>query len=117
MKPTGPSFRRALRQQAQVAALLAAGAAAAGWARVFLTNHDARNASAISLSLALIVALSILLGTALPFGLARAGVDPANAGTSIQVAMDVLGVALTCVTCHYVLDTLAQGVAAAGAVG
>lgn len=29
---------------------------------------------------------SVLTGTALPFGLAKLGVDPANAGTSIQVS-------------------------------
>lgn len=44
-----------------------------------------RDASAISVSLFLIVMASVLLGSALPFGLARSGVDPAHAGTSIQV--------------------------------
>lgn len=43
----------------------------------------------------------------LPFALARAGVDPANAGTSIQVIMDVTGVLLTCSVCHLILDQLA----------
>lgn len=37
------------------------------------------------MSLFLIVMASVLLGSALPFGLARSGVDPAHAGTSIQV--------------------------------
>lgn len=49
----------------------------------------------------------------LPFVLARAGVDPANAGTSIQVVMDITGVLITCATCHLVLDQLAQGLALA----
>ena len=52
----------------------------------------------------------------LPFALARAGIDPANAGTSIQVVMDVSGVLITCATCHLVLDQLAQGLQAAAAV-
>lgn len=43
------------------------------------------NAVAISVSLFLIVMTSVVLGTGLPFALAKAGVDPANAGTSIQV--------------------------------
>jgi len=51
-----------------------------------------------------IVVASVVLGTALPFGLARLGADPANAGTSIQVVMDVLGVATTCVVVTAVLD-------------
>ena len=53
---------------------------------------------------------SVLVGSALPFGLARLGVDPANAGTSVQVIMDVLGCAVTCVTCQFVLGQLAGAV-------
>ncbi len=51
---------------------------------------------------------SVLAGAALPFGLARLGIDPANAGTSIQVLMDVSGVLITCVTCKLILDQLAH---------
>ena len=40
---------------------------------------------AISASLFCIVMSSVLTGTALPFGLAMMGIDPANAGTSVQV--------------------------------
>lgn len=54
----------------------------------------------------MIVMTSVLAGAALPFGLARAGLDPANAGTTIQVLMDVTGVVITCVTCKLILDTL-----------
>lgn len=57
-------------------------------------------------SLFAIVVTSIALGTTLPFALAKSGVDPANAGTTIQVVMDVLGVAVTCVTCDLVLERL-----------
>lgn len=53
--------------------------------RVYMTNGNIANAWAISASLFLIVLSSCLLGTALPFGLQRIGVDPANAGTSVQV--------------------------------
>ena len=85
MKATGPCFGRVMRQQAVVALLLGTGLAAGGWVRVYLTNGDVANSTAISLSLFLIVVTSVVTGTALPFALARAGVDPANAGTSIQV--------------------------------
>ena len=85
MKATGPCFGRIMRQQAVVALLLGTGLAAGGWVRVYLTNGDVANSTAISLSLFLIVVTSVVTGTALPFALARAGVDPANAGTSIQV--------------------------------
>jgi Mg/Co/Ni transporter MgtE len=104
---TGESMRKVLQQQAAVALMLGTGLAAAGWMRVYLTNGDALNSTAISMALFLIVVTSVLLGAALPFGLAKAGVDPANAGTTIQVLMDCAGVLITCIVCHYVLDTFA----------
>lgn len=55
--------------------------------QVYATNGNLSNAIAISSSLFMIVMTSVVLGTGLPFLLARVGVDPANAGTSIQVVM------------------------------
>lgn len=52
---------------------------------MYITDGSFENSCAISLSLFLIVMTSVLTGTLLPFGLAKAGVDPANAGTSVQV--------------------------------
>jgi len=68
-----------------VGLLLGTGLSAGGWLRVYITNGNPTNATAIALSLFAIVLSSTTLGTALPFTLARLGVDPANAGTSIQV--------------------------------
>lgn len=116
MQATGDSMRKVLQQQAAVALLLGTGLSAAGWMRVYLTNGDALNSTAISMSLFLIVITSVLLGAALPFGLAKAGVDPANAGTTIQVLMDCAGVFITCVCCHYVLDTFAASLTTMAAV-
>eukprot|EP00983_Pelagomonas_calceolata_P017632 553449-Pelagomonas_calceolata.AAC.2 len=42
------------------------------------------------------------------------GIDPANAGTSIQVLMDILGVAITCVCCQLVLVQFAGGLPGIG---
>ena len=53
--------------------------------RVLVTHGNLRDSVAIAASLLLIVLASVLLGTALPFGLVKAGVDPAHAGSSIQV--------------------------------
>lgn len=58
-----------------------------GFLRVYITDGSLENSFAISLSLFLIVLTSVLTGTMLPFGLAKAGVDPANAGTSVQVSI------------------------------
>lgn len=74
-----------MTEQLEVAMLLGGGLSAAGFVRVYVTNGSLLNAFAISVSLLAIVFASVLLGTGLPFVLARGGVDPAHAGTSIQV--------------------------------
>ncbi|KAG2491709.1 hypothetical protein HYH03_009872 [Edaphochlamys debaryana] len=109
IRPSWPSCRATLRDQSLVGLLLGSGLAVGGFVRVYATHGDVANAAAISVSLFLIVMISVVLGSGLPFVLARAGVDPANAGTSIQVLMDILGVAVTCVTCNFVLVQLAAG--------
>ena len=68
-------------------------------------NDNALTAAiGISSSLFVIVTTSTLTGSALPFLLAFCGQDPANAGTTIQVLMDVLGVVITCVVCAFVFE-------------
>ncbi|CAM9305192.1 unnamed protein product [Pylaiella littoralis] len=104
---------RVIGDQAIVGFLLGAALAAGGFVRVWVTEGTTmRDASAISSSLFLIVMVSVLLGSALPFGFARAGVDPAHAGTTIQVVMDIVGVVVTCVTCSFVLTQLGQALPA-----
>ena len=105
------SIRSSMAKQAFVGLLLGSALSAGGFLRVYLTNGDMVNASAISISLMTIVMTSVLLGSGLPFALSRLGVDPANAGTSIQVVMDVLGVGITCVTCDYVFRHLSLSLA------
>lgn len=111
------SVKATLARQAAVGALLAAGLAAGGFARVYASTASVSDSVAIATSLAAIVMASVVVGASLPFGLARAGVDPANAGTSVQVVMDILGCCITCVTCQAVLGTLAGGLGAAGVAG
>ena len=90
-----------------MALILATASALGGFVRVLVTSGTTTSdAAAISAALFAIVMSSVVIGTTLPFGLARIGADPAHAGTSIQVVMDVLGVAVTCVVCHFVLDVL-----------
>lgn len=102
------SVRKSMTQQVLVGLLLGSALSAGGFVRVYLTNGDLLNASAISLSLLTIVLVSVILGSGLPFALSKIGVDPANAGTSIQVVMDVLGVAITCVTCDFIFRELSS---------
>lgn len=104
IKANKESLVNALYQQAQVALLLGAFLGGGGFVRVFLTTRNMTDSLAISLSLFSIVITSVLAGTSLPFALAKAGVDPANAGTTIQVIMDVTGVLITCIICSLILD-------------
>lgn len=53
---------------------------------MYVSEGSLIDSCAISASLLCIVMTSVLTGTALPFGLAFIGVDPANAGTTIQVS-------------------------------
>lgn len=63
MRPTGAGVRRAMAQQLAVGLMLGAGLAAGGWLRVYVTNGNALNATAISISLFLIVVCSVVAGT------------------------------------------------------
>ena len=80
------SVTKVMQQQIAVGLLLGLALAAVGFVRVYVTDGHFENSCAISVSLFLIVLVSTILGTSLPFALFRFGVDPANAGTSIQVS-------------------------------
>lgn len=107
---TNESIRKSMTHQVYVGLILGTALACGGFLRVWITNGDVVNASAISIALFAIVISSVVMGSGLPFALARMGWDPANAGTSIQVVADVMGVGITCVTCQYVLGTFAASV-------
>ena len=100
----GTSFGVIMLRQARVGGLLAAATTSVGALRVVITDGDLQNIVGICASLWAIVFSSCMLGAALPFALGKLGVDPANAGTTIQVVMDVLGVTTTCAVCSLVFD-------------
>jgi Mg/Co/Ni transporter MgtE len=119
-----PTFSCALEtmwRQTRVGVALASVLSAGGFIRVLASRAafaDAGDVAAavsgtdpalvaaigIATSLFAIVTASTLTGSALPFALAAAGQDPANAGTTIQVCMDVAGVVITCVVCSFVFE-------------
>ena len=120
-----PTFQCALEtmwRQTRVGLALASVLSVGGFARVLASRAAFTDASAdglvaagtldpalvaaigIATSLFAIVTASTLTGSALPFALAAAGQDPANAGTAIQVCMDVAGVVITCVVCSAVFE-------------
>ena len=75
----------------------------AGYARVTLFGYSERDAIAIATTLFLIVITSVVTGSMLPLCLHWMRWDPAHAGATIQVIMDLLGVCITCTVCSLML--------------
>jgi len=114
------SFVQVMQHQVGVGLFLSVLMTLAGFLRVLLTNGLTRlrdgsegweltvtglyNCIAISISLLFIVFFSCLFGTLLPFAMAAVKIDAANAGPSIQVLMDIVGVIITCYVCKLVLQ-------------
>lgn len=89
--------------EVKMALCIAAAMVAAGYLRVTAFGYTTRDAVAISSSLLAIVFSSVIIGTLLPLLLHRMGCDPAHAGATIQVIMDLAGVLITCVVCSTLL--------------
>jgi hypothetical protein len=95
-----------LKREMFMASGLTAAIGIAGLARVALSPHTSLPETvAITVSLCLIVFVSIVLGSLLPFGLDLLGMDPAHSSTSIQVVMDIMGVFATCGVTQLLLNT------------
>ena len=103
------NYARYLIGECKMALCIAVPMVLAGYVRViyFHSSTDAavyrRDALAISVSLLMIVVSSIVIGCLLPLLLHRLRVDPAHAGATIQVIMDLAGVCITCVVCSRML--------------
>eukprot|EP00308_Calcidiscus_leptoporus_P011622 CAMPEP_0119362434 /NCGR_PEP_ID=MMETSP1334-20130426/9499_1 /TAXON_ID=127549 /ORGANISM="Calcidiscus leptoporus, Strain RCC1130" /LENGTH=728 /DNA_ID=CAMNT_0007377651 /DNA_START=103 /DNA_END=2289 /DNA_ORIENTATION=+ len=69
---------------------------AIGFARVVIFDYTAIEGAAVAASLFVIVVISVLAGSTLPLALHRIHLDPAHAGATIQVIMDLIGVFVTC---------------------
>ena len=88
----------------KMAIVLSCALSLVGFVRVYGSNSTVEESIAITVALFLIVSISIVLGAALPILLDRIGAGASNAATTIQVAMDVSGVAITCLVCSTLLD-------------
>ncbi|KAL1522100.1 hypothetical protein AB1Y20_021743 [Prymnesium parvum] len=91
--------------EARVALALSALMVAVGLARVLLFGYSLLDALAIGTSLFAIVTSSVVVGASLPILIQRLGFDPAHAGATIQVIMDLAGVLITCLVGSFVLST------------
>lgn len=74
--------------------------------RVYM-KHNFLSSVAISVTLFFIVFTATIVGTLLPLFFVRLGWDPAHAGPTIQVVMDITGVLLTCTICSAFFGALA----------
>ena len=108
MTPTMNSFRTTLGEQLRVGFLLGGALALGGFFRVLVTDPsgdgDLVGPFAIASSLFAIVSTSTVVGTVLPFTWRALNQDEANAGTTVQVMMDVFGVFISCVVCSYLFS-------------
>ena len=94
-----------LREERNMALALGFILGGVGYLRAVLSNTPLPESIAIGTACALIVAISVITGAALPLILNRLGAGAQNASTSIQVIMDILGVLLTCGVCTILLET------------
>lgn len=95
------SMRRTMIKEALVGTLMAGCLMAVALFRVLVFNPEATWAQSlgITMSLGLIVLISTVIGAGLPFLLHWLSWDPAHAGSTVQVVMDLMGVFITCVVC------------------
>eukprot|EP00931_Biecheleriopsis_adriatica_P012722 TRINITY_DN113927_c0_g1_i1.p1 TRINITY_DN113927_c0_g1~~TRINITY_DN113927_c0_g1_i1.p1 ORF type:complete len:300 (+),score=48.98 TRINITY_DN113927_c0_g1_i1:24-902(+) len=91
------SLRRIVGPEIWVGAKLAVVLFLASLLRCLVFHVRGAECLAICLSMLAIVFTSTAIGAALPLLLSKFGLDPAHAGATIQVIMDVSGVALTCI--------------------
>ena len=75
------------------------------FARIYFVYPDLTSTIAISASLFLIINVSMILGTFIPFMLERLGVDPAySAAPFLATLMDIVGILIYCAVCSHILS-------------
>ena len=76
----------------------------AGFIRALAFFTPLQETLAITSSLFVIVATSVLIGSLLPLAMKAVGIDPAHSSTTIQVIMDILGVLITVHISSWIFD-------------
>ncbi len=88
---------RFLRREFSMAALLAFILGVAAFVRVYWSSGQLLQSSVVSGTLGLIVFVSVVLGSAMPFILKKLRIDPAfSAGPFLATLMDILGILIYC---------------------
>jgi len=91
------NMTRFLRREFSMAALLGLVLGIASFLRVYFSSKIIFESLIISCALAIIVVVSVLLGSVMPFVLKRIRIDPAfSAGPFLATVMDILGIMIYC---------------------
>jgi magnesium transporter len=98
------TVRRFLRRELMTASFLSLILGATAFTRVYLTSGVLWESIVISLTLAIIVLVSVTLGSAMPFILKRFNIDPAfSAGPFLATIMDIVGILIYCTSIKILL--------------
>lgn len=93
-----------LRREFLVALCLSSILGATAFTRVYLTNRAVWESLVVSFTLAVIVLVSVILGSAMPFILKRFNIDPAfSAGPFLATIMDIVGILIYCTSIKLLL--------------
>ncbi|KAL9183598.1 hypothetical protein ACHAXT_004454 [Thalassiosira profunda] len=93
-----------LVQEAKMALSLSALLGLTGFIRALIFRTPWGETIAVTASVCAIVAISVAIGSTLPLGMKKVGIDPAHSSTTIQVVMDILGVLVTVGVSSFVLS-------------
>lgn len=91
------NMMRFLKRELLMATLLSSILCVASFARVYVSSGILLESVVVSVSLALIVFASVVLGSIMPFVLKKLRIDPAfSAGPFLATVMDILGITIYC---------------------
>lgn len=98
------TMRGFLIREGKMALSLSAFIGLTAFIRAALFRTPAGETIAVTASVCVIVAISVGIGSTLPLGMKKVGIDPAHSSTTIQVIMDILGVLITVCVSSFVLS-------------
>jgi len=98
------TMKHFLRREFTMASFLAIILGGTAFIRVYLTSGVVWDSIVVSFTLAIIVLVSVTLGSAMPFMLKRLNIDPAfSAGPFLATIMDIVGILIYCTSIKWLL--------------
>ncbi|HLW73215.1 MAG TPA: magnesium transporter [Candidatus Babeliales bacterium] len=98
------TMKQFLRRELMMASCLSVILGVTSFTRVYLTTGVVWESLVVSFTLAIIVLVSVMLGSAMPFILKRFNIDPAfSAGPFLATIMDIVGILIYCTSIKMLL--------------